>query len=294
MSILSSTQGTPERVWSLISALSVNGGVLPRSEAAELLNPCFIQGGQIVRDDGFNQTLGAATSLGVIEADQSTLRLNPSCSANDYSAFADWVHSRLVSLDSGEKDAVLLQTYAWMAVESQRTGSVSWVHERANSTFADDADKALPDGTDDDGARRINTTKLPSLRRWLVFIGLMVPMPTSTPHPAADARAARELRLADVKRGAEISADEFLNVLKLRLPYIDGGSMFLEAAKRVGHTPTPRRLSPLLSATVRNLHDEDIIELRIRGDAGDVIELSDTPHRVKSFHAVIVTRGASL
>jgi hypothetical protein len=295
MSILSSTQGTPERVWSLIVALSAGGGTLQRSEAADLLNPRFIQDGQIVQDEGFNQTLGAATSLGVVqvdEVDKAILRLNSSCLANDYITFGDWVHDRFISLNSGEKDAVLLQTYAWIAVESHRQNSVRWIQEWTSSDFADAADKALPEGTDDDGNRRINTTKLPSWRRWLICLGLLVPMPLSIQaHPAAAARATRELKNAEIQRGTEIPADEFLKVLNARLPYLDGGRMFLEAAKRLEYVPSPRQLSPLLSATLRNLDDEKVIELLIRGDAGNVVRLSEATHKVQSFHAVVVSRG---
>jgi hypothetical protein len=290
MSILSSTQGTPERVWSLIAALLASGGTLDRSEAADLLNPCFVQNGQIVRDDGFNQTLGAATSLGAVEIDKSTLRLNSSCLINDFVTFSDWLHSHLVALDTDEKDAILLQTYAWVAVESQRQRSVQWIHDWTNDAFVDAAKRALPEGSeDDDGAQRINTTKLPTWRRWLITLGLLVPMPLRLQaHPSADARVAREIIYSEIERGIEIPADEFLKILNRRLPYLDGGHMFLDVAKRLEYVPPPRQLSPLLSAALRNLHDERVIELRIRGDAGDVLRLSDAVHKMQSFHVVVV------
>src|SRR3954471_17443507 len=126
MSLLSSTQGTPERVWSLISLLAANDGALGRTEAAEWLNPGFTRGGETVSEKptAFAQTLGAATSLGAVQADKGTLLLNSSCNVGSYTAFCDWVHQTLTSLNNSEKDAVVLETFAWLAVESDRQGSL--------------------------------------------------------------------------------------------------------------------------------------------------------------------------
>ncbi len=298
MSLLSSTQGTPERVWSLIAALSANGGRLDRSEAVEWLNPGFTRNGNEVRErpDAFNQTLGAATSLGAVESDRDSLCLDPACATNDFAAFCDWVHNKLVTLESEEKDAVVLETYAWIAAESDRLGSVGWIYEKTNDAFADAADEALPPGaSDDDGARRINTTKLSALRRWLTCIGLLVPMPLSTmqAYPAADARVSRALNEPGPPTNVELAADAFLKVLAERLPYLDGGRMFVDAAKRIGYAPAARKLSPLLSSALLNLHDDGAIELRLRGDAGDIVRLSGISHRIQSFHAVVIKSEAA-
>lgn len=294
MSLLSSTQGTPERVWSLIAAVSASGRVIERAEAVSWLNPGFIKDGSEFKEkpDAFSQTLGAATSLGAVEAEKGALRLGPTFHAQAYPDFADWTHDRLVGLSSDEKDAVILETYAWMAVESDRQGSIGWIHDLPRDAFADAADKALPEGADDDGQRRINTTKLPAWRGWLLFLGLLVPMPGMQPYPSAEARAARELDRCSLPRNEEIPAETFLKALAARLPYLDGGRMFVEAAQRIGYAPAPGRLSPLMSATLRGLHDEGFIELRLRGDAGSVVRLTgNATHKVQSFHAVVVKGG---
>src|SRR3546814_14492945 len=81
MSLLSSTQGTPERVWSLVSVIAGNGGTLSKADAAAWLNPGFTRNGESVqvKPTAFSQVLGAATSLGAVEADAATLRLTPAC-----------------------------------------------------------------------------------------------------------------------------------------------------------------------------------------------------------------------
>src|SRR3546814_3541496 len=55
------------------------------------------------------QVLGAATSLGAVEADAATLRLTPACCVTSYATFCDWVHDTLIALDSADKDAVVLE-----------------------------------------------------------------------------------------------------------------------------------------------------------------------------------------
>lgn len=298
MSLLSSTQGTPERVWSLISVLSANDGVLERTEATNALNPGFRRGDNLVSEkpSTFQQTLGAATSLGVVEVDGPLLRLSASHVAMDYAAFCDWVHSHLASLDSQTKDAVIIDTYAWMVAESDKVGSVGWVHDWSNDTFADAADKALPDEADDDGDRRINREKLPTWRRWLTCIGLMVPMPLSIRDlPSVEVALMREIPRLGLPLGKEVESDTFLKALALRMPYLDGGRKFAEAAKRIGHAPTPGKISPNLSAGLRNLHDDGTIELVLRGDAGRVVRLSAVAgHKMQTFHAVTLKRQVSV
>src|SRR3546814_8755062 len=94
MSLLSSTQGTPERVWSLVSVIAGNGGALCKADAATWLNPGFTRNGESVQEKptAFGQVLGAATSLGAVEADAEMLRLNNSCCVASYAAFCDWVN----------------------------------------------------------------------------------------------------------------------------------------------------------------------------------------------------------
>lgn len=291
MSLLSSTQGTPERVWSLVALLAVNDGTLLRSDALAWLNPGFTEGGRVVSEKPttFAQVLGAATSLGAVEAEGDYLRLAPNFPAGDFEAFCDGVHDRLAALDSAAKDAVVLETFAWLAAESDRRGGTAWVAEETATALADAADKALPPGEDDDGARRINATKLPPWRRWLESLGLMVALPQGSSQPMVDHRLTQELHRASLKGGERLEADAFLALVARRLPYLDGGSLFAAAARRIRHAPAPRRLSPILSAALRDLHDEGVIELQRLGDSGSLVNLAkDASHPFEAFEAVIV------
>jgi hypothetical protein len=296
MSLLSSTQGTPERVWSLLVTLSACGGSLGREDAAGWMNPGFVRDGNRVQEkpDAVIQTLSAATSLGALEVAGAEVRVLADCPVTTFAAFCDWVHDRLVRLDSGAKDAVVLETYAWLAAESDKQRGVNWYYEGTRDSFADAADRALPDEADDDGTRRMNSTKLPAWRRWLSCLGLLVPMPLSLqPYPAAGARAARELHRAGLPVGQEIAAEDFLRAMAPRLPYLDGGRMFAEAARRIQHVISPRRLSPMMSGVLRDLHDERRIEIRIRGDSSKVFNLFPEPtHTIQEMVGVVMMSGS--
>jgi len=169
---------------------------------------------------------------------------------------------------------------------------MSWLHELSTDAFADQAAAGLV-GDDDDGGKKINKEKIVAWRRWLVFLGLAAPMPASWPaHYSPVARICRELQRANVQ-GSTHSADEFLSILSARMPYVDRGRLYIQACKRVSQPPVPRQLSPVLSAALRELHDEGILDLQEVGDSPDVLGLSPDPtHPKKEFVRVAVAARA--
>ena len=295
MSLLSSTQGTPDRVWSLVRLAAALGGELPRGEADDWLNPGFRRGQTLVQDkpEAMGQVVNAATSLGALVAEGGALRLAEGCPGEDEAAFRDWAHDRLAALDGAQKDAVVLETYAWIGARSVAEGSLLWTHAWTREAFVDAADKALPEGADDDGPVRVNTTKLPALRRWLEYLGLMTALPiaNSPPHPSAAPRLARELARAGVR--GRMSADTFLQLVAGRMPYLDGGRTFDQAARRNAIPINPRQASPLLTEALHDLDDAGVIKLGILGDSGAVMRLDpNAVHKVSSFQFVDILEGA--
>jgi len=142
-----------------------------------LLNPGYLKDGEEVRA---NKTLaanavGAATSLGLVEAGRDKATLTAGRNLVDASDFADYVHDHLSSLKSGETDSAILDAYAWLAAESHRQGQLEWIYDLGREEFADKANAALV-GEEDDG-RLMNTTKVVAWRRWLAFLGLGVALP---------------------------------------------------------------------------------------------------------------------
>lgn len=233
MSVLSSPQGTPERVWSLVAGLAALGTECDRETFDALLNPGYTKDGLLVRakDTLAANALGAASSLDLVEAGRDKAVLTARVNLEDVSAFADYVHDRLSSLKPGETNSAILDAYSWLAAESDRQGRLGWIYDLGREQFADEANAALI-GDGDDG-RLMNTTKVVAWRRWLAFLGLGVPIPIpNTPDfPTPTARLARELGRVGISPGTVTPAEEFLTLLATHMPYLDRGRLFAQACQ---------------------------------------------------------------
>jgi hypothetical protein len=102
-------------------------------------------------------------------------------------------------------------------------------------------------------------------------------------------RLARELVRANM-RGTTLGADAFLESLAQRMPYLDRGTLFIQASRRLEWPPKDRLLSPLLSAALRELHDVGKVVLQQLGDSRDVVSLAADPtHPVAGFDRVVIS-----
>lgn len=290
MSVLSNPQGTPERVWSLVAGLAAIGGSAPRATYDALLNPGYLKDGSEMRANDLlaANANGAARSLKLVDAgrDEATLLIEAPA---DFGALADLVHDRLTGLAAGETDAPILEAFAWVAAECDRHGGVDWLYQAGREEFADLANAALV-GEDDDG-KIMNSTKAVAWRRWLAFLGLGIVMPLDrTPDfPTPVDRILRELTRAGIAPNTNMGAEAFVTLMAGRMPYLDRGRLFLQACQRIGHNPAPRRLSPLLSVALRDLHDERKIRLNPLGDAAERIRLTaDNAHEIDAFSSVTI------
>ena len=296
MSVLARPQGTPERVWSYVAGLAALGGRSERERLDGLFNPGYLKDDQVVQARGSlaGDTFGAASSLALIGADRQTVWLDPGLKVENAPAFADHLHDRLGALPPGDTNAVLLEAYAWLAAESDRQGHLEWIYDWGREEFADRVNDGLV-GQDEDG-RLMNSTKVPAWRRWLGFLGLFAPLPLTAPdYPLHSARTARELARGGAVAGEILTAQDFLARVAHRQPYLDRGRLYLQACSRIGHAPHPRRLSPLMSVGLRDLHDQGAVELQIKGDAGDAVALTeDAAHTVGTFHRVLIGDLGSL
>ena len=73
------------------------------------------------------------------------------------------------------------------------------------------------------------------------------------------------------------------------MPYLDGGKLFAQACQRSGHSPVGTRLSPLVSAALRDLHDSRVIRLVPSGDAANRLGLIEDPtHAINAFTTVVI------
>jgi hypothetical protein len=290
MSVLSNPQGTPERVWSLVAGLAAIGKCASRTTYDGLLNPGYLKDGveNRAKDTLAANAHGAALSLKLVEAgrDSAQLLIDP---PPDFAAFADHVHDHLATLSTGDVDAPILETFAWIAADSDRNRGTHWIYQSGREEFADNANSALV-GEGEDG-KPMNTTKLVACRRWLAFIGLGMPLPLDgVPDlPSPTERISRELNRGDLAPGTVIDADDFVGWLARRMPYLDRGRLYIQACQRIGHVPATGRLSPLLSAALRELHDEGVIQFILSGDAADRVRLAEeSTHAFDAFTAVMM------
>ncbi len=103
MALLSATQGTPERVWSLVSILAAHDEPMERQAVAAWLNPKYIEANEPARDEktAVDQTIQAAHGLGFVDLSQRGLvQLLLSDVPSEFVEFADLVHDRLARMSS--------------------------------------------------------------------------------------------------------------------------------------------------------------------------------------------------
>ena len=287
MSLLSSTQGTPERVWSLLRLLAAHEGTLGREDITGWLSPPFVQGKsrREITGEPDGQAIGAATSLGFVKREALSYSLSSSAAAN-YPEFADQVHAHLRTIDKDDPDYVVLETFAWVVAEIENRQSTAWVGSSPQE-FADAVEHAI--GADDSsGERRFNSTKIAPWRRWILFLGLGSDFPTSIGfYPYVADRLARELFASNLPREVELPAADVLAEISQKMPYLDDGVLFVQMATRANVRLPDRRLSRLLSAALRDLNDDGLISLLLTGDASDLFALApDGQHPIQTLQTI--------
>lgn len=288
MSLMTDTQGTPERVFALARLIAARGGHIPREEVRHWLDP---QNDEDKESTAITQTVGAARSLALIRVDNASnsLVLDVNSLPDNPATFSDWVHERLVGLRDDHPDGVVLQAFAWFVASVDQHRGTTWLNDRSNTDIADTIRGVL--GGDGQGST-FNSTRYPRWRDWITFLGLAYDMPLKGSNIFYPFVVERMRRLLDElfkgkDTGDEMEAEVFLKRLSTRMPYLDRGSLFADMAARIGSAPKPGSLSPVTSTALRTLNDLGLLELRMHGDARDAYSLSPDPtHRPSAFRTV--------
>jgi hypothetical protein len=289
MSMMTDIQGTPERVWSLVSLVDAHGGEITRHVVKSWLDPFDTDPKGTALDD----TIGAATSLEILATDSSskTITLQLKELPRNMEGFADWVHGRLTQVPADHGDSVVLEVLAWFVARSAKEKGTTWIAGYSTQALCDQIRHDIRVGSDD---KRFNPTRYPRWRDWVGFIGLGVEVPrgASSPfYPYVTERLEKVVgKLApQLSVNSNIEAGEFLAAVAKEMPYVDGGRLFRNALERVGTTSQPRQLSPVLSVALRELDEEGVIKLRMHGDARDAFLLTHDPtHKLQAFREVII------
>ena len=289
MSVFSDTQGTPERVYALMRLIEAVGNSVPRKIAADLLDPKFALGRSVDQErSDFTQTLRAAASLGLVEEADGVLANASGAAPSTYLEFGDLVHARLVAALLDDPNGVVLDAFALFAERMEADGDGQWLATASNDTLADQVRSLLAAKRPEAGT--FNPTRVAPLAKWTGAIGLMAEI-TARQRPILDVsrRLARELRtLPGEAPQAGLPSFAFIAWVLDRMPYLPGGSRYASLFGDVG-TAGAGRISIVLSAAFRDLHDDGIIRLDVLGDASGSARLAeDRFHALKAFDTVRV------
>jgi hypothetical protein len=300
MSLLSDTRGTPRNIWAMVKLLAVHKGELDRDVLVGWMDPfnkTLDVHGNTISGNPLNSTIGAASSLDLIENNRSNnkIKLLLTSSPKTISDFADFVHQRLAGIPFEHPDSVILEAFSWFLASSAKQKKTTWIKDFNRTSLSEAINTALmTENSKEPEDNRFNSTKMPYWREWISFLGLGIETPSTQQqvfYPYITERLNREINELSSKFGfdVEIEASDFLRELRKRMPYIDEGTHFKLAAKRIGFNPAPRELSIVFSTALRELQDDGVIDLKMYGDARDAFILSGDPtHKQKSFRTVTI------
>lgn len=293
MALLAATQGTPERLWALAKILEAHGGSVPRAELQQWLKPRW----DGVSDDKdripVGQTIQAASGLGLVESGRDRVELSIPALPSEIVGFSDLVHGLLLAQAGQSADADILDAYACVVVQTEKQGNRQWLSDWTSAQIADLLTRSLTPRAVESNDQRYNTSRHAAWLRWIEFVGLNETLSSRTTLLSVTGRLQRALRASDLPREQAISPEDFLAWVASTLPYLDKGTLFLAAAKRMGHVPG-NTVSRLLSAALRDLHEDEVIRLVTpRGDAQVGARLAaDSFAEIKAFNAVVLNGSA--
>jgi hypothetical protein len=299
MSLLSDTNHSPQRIYALLRLLEAQDGQLGFDSIRAWLKPRVRGVEQKASEENTNirQLVGATASLGLIKSPSLNQYRLAAPVPSTIEAFADTVHDRLVTLDMSHADSIVLEAFAAMVVLTEAEGGTSWLDDTAKDRAAkiNGAVRTAETEEEDEEKKRFNPTKYSPWKRWMIFLGLAVPMPRSDLYPYPAQRIGREIarmRSDEIIPGA-LEIEAFIGHIAERMPYLDSGRLFLASIERLRMAPLGRRISRVLSGTLRDLHDDKGLVLNAIGDAKETYALTQEPHAVRNIKAVTLEGQAN-
>ncbi len=252
---------------------------MDREELFSWLNPPFkLKDSPVPPSAGgeaANQTLGAATSLQLVRKEGPLFVLQEEL-PDTYAEFSDQVHERLAMAKSSDPDHVILRAFAWAVTEIDRQATTNFLQSDMNS-LADNINASISDAAPQT-ERAFNPTKLPPWRRWLIFLGLAVELPSDGFYPYITDRLWRELTYSGLQTHADIPFKDVMSIIGKRMPYIDGGALWKEFAGPKNKERSS--VSRVLSFALQDLDEEGKLQIKVPGDAADLVQLqTDGLHR---------------
>ncbi len=261
--ILNNSQVTPPRMHALVRLTSRLKAPV-RQSLYDLLQPTFALP-KLENQEAAKGVFTAARSCGLLtENDAKTVVLQVEAAAVEHlGAFRRHMQQVLFGITDDSADNYLLNMYsAWYAVQNDRVFQFALkdFETRFNSEIFPEAE-----------GRHFNTTKLNGWRDWAVFLGLGWNLRLSGRElvvPDAHERLAPLLDQLLPEGERPILFGSFMDRLAEDCPELDGGMLFTRCwqASRGAESPGSQ-LSLMLSSGLRVLHEAEVIELSLVGDA---------------------------
>ena len=265
--ILNQGQITPYRLHAMVR-------LVPR-----LTNPrrsdlfTLLQPDKLTDNQGASEVVyEAAIKLGLLTEDEETKRIQltlPNTHLESIEGFREVMQQKMLGIINDYDSNALFNLYtAWYAVQDAQVlrFETKEFETRFNEQLYPHAE-----------TRSFNTTKLPSWRKWAIFLGLGWPLTSGNTElmiPDASVRITPLLVDWFSQSDERIEMNRFMDGLAETCPELDGGLLFMRCwhASRASETRS-NRISLMLSNALRLLHDEGTIELLRMGDASTMWSL---------------------
>ena len=169
-----------------------------------------------------------------------------------------------------DNNYLLVQFFAWLLACVGWPGGIN-PFDATETQIAEEFNAQLGGDRDE---RLFNSTKFRSFVNWASYLGFGYRINQKfVPYPSELIRSDLSQILEQKK---ELSANDFMNRLAEIHPYLDGGEIFLSLPQN-----DRSEVSPCVSAALRSLHDEQVIQLVPTTDAPkQVVLFSDLSHQV--------------
>lgn len=273
MSLLSSIQGTPERVRSLSNLLASLDEPQNSAQLERLLTPSGLVGEN--NRSVFNATLNVAKDLRLVTSTEDSRYISNAGWMNE-DAFADYVHDILCSTD--DLNAIVFQSFSYVVLRSNQERGVTWISNA--SGIADLIDSNLPrHPSTKDGDRQMNSTKMSSLLRWWSYLGLCLDsIPKLYVYPDPSRRLSRIIRFllgaGIFKVGEPIDPRAFRSEICEIAPYLDIGSISESVQASSGLKLDTTAASWALTVGLEQLVFDSQLEIVTKSDASSGLRLA--------------------
>lgn len=277
MSLLSSTQGTPERVRSLSNLLVSLREPHDLAQLERLLAPQGLVGPK--NGSVLSQTLNVAKDLRLIRTvEGGRWASEDGVGPMNEDAFADHAHDVLCSTE--DLNAIVLQSFCYVMLRSDRERGVDWIQTMNRDGIASAIDGGLPRHMEtDEGERQVNPTKMSFLIGWWSYLGLCIDsMPRMYVYPDPSDRLSRiiehALTTGALEVGAATDPREFRRVVCEAAPYLDNGSMSSSVQASSGLVLDSQSASWVLTTALEQLEFDGVLEIVASSDASGGLRLA--------------------